>query len=216
MVHQARHFTKLAACGVLTAALLPVCAIPAFSLVKMDVKTVDSAIVYGLKNQEMGLSGLLGPNWVEGEKGALLNVYTPYMMLASKASKLDLSDRPTATDLKTAKDKLGREVAYYRDPKNRLQVKFAVSFYGKAPDFAKTYSARIIGTGRGKDFTLAPAKQVLDQIADPVASESGLYEAVNSYYFKFSELENLQDFRLELTSPQGDPLVFHLNNEKLY
>lgn len=190
----------------------------AFALVKMESRTIDAALVYGMQNQKYGLANLLGPNWIEGENGSLLNVYSPFMMLATKAAKAGLSKNPSKSDLKKARNRFGKEVAYYSDPKNRLQVKFAVSFYGNSPEFAKAYMARIVGFGRGKEFELKPIKQILDQKADPVqgGASGAAYEAINSYYFNFAELEDLEEFKLMLQSPSGPPLEFRMKNERLY
>lgn len=208
----------------------------AFALINMDQKSVNAALIYGMKNQKLGLSQLLGANWVENSEGALLNVYSPFMMLATKAARAGLSTRPSASDLEKARKRFGKEVAFYSDSKNRLTVKFAVSFYGDSPDFAKRYStARIVGIGRGKTFELKPTRQLLDQIADPVGQaltttekgsektasdapprKAALYEAINAYYFQLSDLLDLQEFQLILESPGGPSITFRLNNERLY
>jgi hypothetical protein len=191
---------------------------PAMALVKMDAQAVDAALVYGMKNQKLGLSYLLGDNWIEGENGALLNVYSPFMMVATKASKAGFSSNPTKSELLKARKRFGREVAFYSDIKNRQQVKFSVSFYGDRPSFGKDYSAKIVGFGRGKEFEIVPAKAKLDEIADPVTGgQSGAaYEAVNGYYFNFADLENLDEFTLVLSSPSGPPVQFRMKNAKLY
>jgi hypothetical protein len=134
----------------------------------MSTKAVNAALVYGMKNQKIGISNLLGANWVENADGALLNVYTPFMMIATKASRAKLSQNPSPSDLERARKHFARDVAYYSDANNRHMVKFAVSFYGDSPTFAKYYSARIVGIGRGQNYTLKPEKQILDQIADPL------------------------------------------------
>jgi len=192
--------------------------VPALALAKMDTHTINSALVYGMKNQRAGLSDLLGPNWIEGSNGSLLNVYSPFMMLATKAAKAGLSRKPSKSDLEKARKRFGKDVAFYSDTKNRIQVKFAVSFYGDSPTFAKNYSARIVGFGRGREFDLKPAKQNLDLQADPVSGgQSGAsYEAINAYYFNFADLVDLQEFKLVLESPNGPPLEFSMKNDRLY
>lgn len=212
----ARLFRHAVAGGLL---VLMASFLPAHALLKMDRKSIDAALVYGMKNQKSGLYNLLGTNWIEGEGGALLNVYSPFMMLAGKAAKGGYPSRPTKSDLDKARARFGKEVAFYSDPKNKVQVKFAVSFYGNTPDFAKSYTARIHGIGRGKEFDLKPAKQLLDQIADPISNPtkgSAAYEAVNSYYFNFADIEDLQEYQLVLESPKAPPLTFRINNERLY
>jgi hypothetical protein len=188
---------------------------PASALIKMDSnKMIDAALIYGMQNQKMGIANLLGPNWIEGEKGSLLNVYTPFMVLATKAAHGGFPESPQRKDVDKARTKYGKYVHFFMDPKNKQEVKFAVNFYGPNPGFAKDYKARIVGSGRGRDVELTPFKQFPDQIADPVDGKT--FEAINSYYFRFSELENLQEFKLILESPTGEPLTFRLNNEKLY
>jgi hypothetical protein len=144
---------------------------PAFALLDMNTKSINAALVYGMKNQKIGLSNLLGANWVENADGALLNVYSPFMMLATKASKAHLALLPAPSDLAKARKRFARDIAFYSDSRNRIMVKFSVSFYGDSPSFAKQYSARIVGVGRGRHFDLKPEKQLLDQIADEMGVE---------------------------------------------
>jgi hypothetical protein len=143
-----------------------------FAVIDMSTKAVNAALVYGMKNQKLGISNLLGANWVENADGALLNVYTPFMMLATKASRAKLPQNPAPSDLDRARKHFARDVAFYSDPNNRIMVKFSVSFYGDSPSFAKYYSARIEGIGRGQNYTLKPEKQLLDQVADPLGIET--------------------------------------------
>jgi len=142
--------------------------LPALAVIAMSTKAVNAALVYGMKNQKIGISNLLGANWVENADGALLNVYTPFMMLATKASRAKFPQNPAPSDLARARKRFARDVAYYSDVNNRHMVKFAVSFYGDSPTFAKYYSARIVGVGRGQNYNLKPEKQILDQVADPL------------------------------------------------
>lgn len=190
----------------------------AWGIIPMDKQSIDAALVYGMKNQRASLSTLLGPNWIENEDGALLNIYTPFMVLATKATKGGFPSRPTKSDLQAARKKYGKHVAFYSDPQNRLEVKFAVSFYGNSPSFAKSYEARIEGFGRGKEFNLKPVKRYLDQIADPVKNglSQGQFEAVNSYYFSFKDIANLEEFKLIMESPNGPPVSFRIRTAQLY
>lgn len=191
---------------------------PALALVKMESKTIDAALVYGMRNQKLGLSSILGPNWIEGENGALLNVYSPFMILATKASKAGYSSNPSQSDLNKARKRFAREVAFYSDAKNRLQVKFAVSLFGDSPAFAKNYMAKIVGFGRGKEFEIKPSKVNLDSVANGVTGgqAGATYEAVNGYYFNFADLEDLEEFTLLLESPTAPPVKFRMKNAKIY
>jgi hypothetical protein len=189
-----------------------------FAWLPMDHKTIDAALVYGMKNRGLGLSALLGANWVEGPEGSLLNIYSPFMIIASKVSKTDLPHNPSATDLKEARKRLRREVAFYGDPKNRINVKFAVSLYGSHAAFAQGYHAKIVGDGRGKQFEFLPVKAYPDKLADLVSEGSAntLYQGVNAYYFRLKDLELLEQFTLILTNTEGHQLSFRLKSEQLY
>lgn len=193
-------------------------ALSASAIIKLDRKSLDAAMVYGMKNQKLGIAGILGPNWIENQDGALLNVYTPFMILATKTAHGNFPSRPAPSDLKTARKKYAKYVAFYGDPQNRLQVKFAVSFYGNSPSFAKGYEAHIEGFGRGKEFNLKPVKRFLDQIADPIQNglTQGQYEAVNSYYFSFNDIAAMEEFKLVMESPSGPPVSFRVRTEQLY
>jgi hypothetical protein len=220
MVTQRHRQTKLFSTVLSLAVMLGLAgfSLPAWGIIPMDKQSIDAALVYGMKNQKASLSTLLGPNWIENEDGALLNVYTPFMVLATKASKGGFPSNPAKSDLQAARKKYGKYVAFYGDPKNRLEVKFAVSFYGNSPSFAKSYEARIEGFGRGKEFNLKPVKRYLDQIADPVKNglTQGQYEAVNSYYFNFKDIANLEEFKLIMESPTGPPISFRIRTAQLY
>lgn len=214
----ANCFSKSLKCLLVSALLIATVTNPALALVKMESKTVDAALVYGMRNQKLGLSSILGPNWVEGENGALLNVYSPFMILATKASKAGFSSNPSQSDLNKARKRFAKEVAYYSDTKNRLQVKFAVSLYGGSPSFAKTYTAKIVGFGRGKEFEIKPAKVNLANVANGITGgqAGATYEAVNGYYFNFADLENLEEFSLILESPTSPAVKFRMKNAKIY
>lgn len=57
------------------------------ALIKMDAEGINLALKYGMQNSGMGLYSILGGNWIEGPGGALLNIYTPFMMLATEAAR---------------------------------------------------------------------------------------------------------------------------------
>lgn len=218
MLSHLQRLTKLFSILSITTLAMAVGMPLASAIIPMDTHNIDAAIVYGMKNQKLGIANILGPNWIENEDGALLNVYTPFMVLATKAARGNYPINPTKSDLKAARKKFGKYTAFYMDPNNRHEVKFAVSFYGDSPTFAKTYEARIEGTGRGKEFSLKPTKRYPDQIADPVKNglTQGKYEAINSYYFKLSDVINLDEFRLILESPNGKPISFRIRGDRLY
>ena len=212
----ARH--RLAVFGLLGIGLAIGWASSAQAWVKVDPPhSVNAALVYGMKGSRLNLATLLGDNWIEGENGALLNVYSPFMMLATKAAKAGFPVKPAKSDLEAARKRFARNVMYYSDTKNRFMVKFSVSFYGDNPDFAKAYNAHIVGFGRGKEFNLKPEKQILDQVADAIngGQSNGNYEAINAYYFYFTDLVDLDELKLILESPNGPPVEFRMKAERL-
>lgn len=190
---------------------------PARALVKMDKQSVDLALKYGMQNAGMGYSTLLGGNWLEGPDGMLLNIYTPFMMLASKAYQGGFSREPDEAEVKKARGRYGRLITTYTDPKNRTEIKFAVSMYGDDPAFATRYRGWIEGFGRGRDFKVSPVRVLYQKEAhkDTEASQKP-YEAVNSYYFNFDDVSVLDDYRFILETPDGERAVFKIRNDKIY
>jgi hypothetical protein len=186
----------------------------ASALVPMDTpETVNHAIRYGMACHRKGLHKLLGPNWKETPTGTLLNVYTPYMVLAGKAARLNPIKGDEATRLKEAKAKL----LYLKDPNNKHQVKFAVSMLGNYPAFAQSWEATLEGLGSGRSYALNPKKQLRPLKANK--SRTGrVYEAVLSYYYNVSDVQKLEgDYTLVLRSKTGEEEQrFMLNNENLF
>lgn len=178
-------------------------------------ESINRAILYGLKNQDYGLYTLLGPNWIEGPDGALLNIYSPFMLLASQITHENMAYNTSKEHLKEARERLGRILRYMTDPHEPQEVKFSVSFFGNRPEFADQTKARIVGFGRGREVSLEPSRKILDEVADPVPGEEGLYSAINAWYFKFEDLESLNQYRLILTRPDGSELAFDINNERI-
>jgi hypothetical protein len=190
----------------------------ASALVPMDTpETVNHAIRYGMACHRKGLHKLLGPNWKETATGTLLNVYTPYMVLAAKAAKLNPIKGDDPTRLKEAKAKLQRELVYLKDPNNVHQVKFAVSMLGTSPTFAQNWEATLEGLGNGRSYALKPKKQLRPLKASK--SRTGrVYEAVFAYYYNVSDVQKLEgDYTLVLRSKTGEEEQrFMLNNENLF
>ena len=213
------HLTRFAlACGLAVGCLpLP----SAHALVLMDVVTINHAIKYGAVKQNSGYQGLLGPNWIVGENGTLLNVYTPYMMLAAKAMRLNLPAELTDADLKQARENLGKELRYLRDDKQTKTTKFMLSFLGEGSTFHKGITAKLVGRGRGRNYEVSPSKSLIPNAASPLAagaSRAASHEAIVSFYFKLADQLKLEgDYQLIVTLPtQADPMVFTLNNDNLY
>jgi len=208
---------KTRALAVLTALLLLVWTIPqsAKALIKLDSDSINDAIKYGLQNEDAGLYELLGPNWIEGKDGALLNVYSPFMLIATMAAKKGLPSDTGDANVKEARRRLVRIISRLEDPHDPLKIKFAVSFLGPTPDFASHYAARIEGVGRGRTAEVKPVTNYLEkQAAD--AGTGGLFQAVNSYYFNYDDLVNFEEYDLILENPEGKQVIFHVKNSEIY
>ena len=202
----------------LTLSLALLLASPALALEKIGTtESINKAITHAARHREAGLAAVLDTNWQEGENGALLNVYTPFMMVATKAAKLQLPAEPQVEDFQSARKNMGRLISQLQDPKMTQEVKFALSFYGEKPDFASHYRARIQGYGRGAEVNLKPVRQIIDKVADPVPNaRDNPYMAINSYYFDFNELAPLEEIQFIVESPSGESHVFRLNAKSLY
>lgn len=191
--------------------------LPAMALVKIDKQSVNLALKYGMQNAGLGYSTLLGNNWMESGDGTLLNIYTPFMMIASKSYSGGFPSKPSEQDLKDARGRYGRLITQLTDPKNPLHVKFSVSLFGDDPAFAMGYQGWIEGFGRGKEFTLKPVRQLRQRSAykDEGANVKP-YEAVNAYYFNFGDLELLDDYQFILEDANGERTVFKIRNDRIY
>jgi hypothetical protein len=171
-----------------------------------------------MQNKGLGLRNLLGGNWLEGPDGMLLNIYTPFMMLATKTYRGDYPENPSEEDLKKAKGKYARLITTLKDPNQRQEVKFSVAMYGDNPAFAANYRSRIQGFGRGKEFVLKPVRELRQKIAnaDPEVKVNP-YEAINAYYFDFKDLAILEDYQFILeNSDTGQVVTFRIRNGSIF
>lgn len=207
---------NLFALFVLSVAIVCSSLLPARALVTLDNESINIAIKYGLQNKRLGLSTILGPNWIEGPEGSLLNIYTPFMLVATQASKKNLPEDPTPEEIKTCRRKVARIINRLTDPKEPQMVKFSLFFYGHDIDFAKRSTAKIIGVGRGQEVVLQPSRKILDEIANESQGNVGMFEGINAYYFKFTDVEPLEKYRLIITRPDGTQLEFTIHNERIY
>lgn len=193
---------------------------PASALIRMDAEGINLALKYGMQNSGLGLFSLLGPNWIEGPEGSLLNIYTPFMMLATKAARGGYPTDPTDQDIKDARKRYYKTLRTIRSPREPLVVKFSVSLYGETPGFANALDARVQGIGRGKSFNIRPYRTLKQKKALEVPDmDYKPYEAMNAYYFEFSQLENMDEFSLILTNPRQPeqaPIVFRVKRDKIY
>lgn len=187
---------------------------PALALTHLSDRTINEAVVYGLENQETDLSTFLGGNWREGQGGALLNIYTPYIEIARSVQHRNISgDNITPEVVAEARQKAIEDVHYiWRHPK----VKFMVSLYGETPRFAREYFAVIEGVGKGRNFTIHPTKSIPQYLAE---EEKGAVErpftAINAYHFKYEDIAPLDEFTLKLYGKGMEPITFKIRNNEI-
>jgi hypothetical protein len=195
-----------------------VCAQPAQALIRMDTESITMALKYGMANQNKGLAGVLGSNWMEGPDGALLNIYTPFMLLATKVSKAGYPTEPTEEDLNRARKEFRRDVVGLTDAQEKQRVKFALSFFGDDETFAVNTTARLEGVAEGRTIVLKPVRELRQPslTVKPSQLYTGKYEAINSYYFLLEDLMKFESFDIVFTPKTGEPIRFHVSNQQIY
>ncbi|MFN8615057.1 MAG: hypothetical protein U0003_04010 [Vampirovibrionales bacterium] len=209
---------------------------PSWAFIPLDPPGINQALRYGLEHGRFGLADVLGPNWIEKPDGTLLNIYSPFMMLATKVAK---GRHPANESLTAIKKHYKRDIEKLTSPYYPVEVKFSLSSFGNDAKFARRLKARIEGVGRGKQFKLYPTKTIAPPFATalPSNNEGPLeYEAVTAFYFAAAPLNQLETFTLtiEEVSPTAnskksskenvtpttellrEPLVFHLKRDRLY
>jgi hypothetical protein len=194
--------------------------LPSHALVNMaQGENIDLAIRYGVKMQDAGVQAMLGDQWREGPDGMLLNVYTPFMVLASKAARSNTPSNPTLKNLQATKRKLQRTITDMRDPHYPPLVKFVVALYGDNVAFGLTVNAEVRGlSDKEPPRPVALSKQLRPRVAvqsDPERNPN-LFEAVNAYYFKADDLAKFDQFEFVVTQPGKDPVVFKFSTAQLY
>lgn len=200
----------------LLSSVLPV----SMAMENIDAAGINKAIRYGIAQSNLGLYSLLGPNWIEAPDGTLLNVYTPFMLLASRVARGGY-ENPDPSDalLKKIRKRYRKTLRLFTDSRNPAQVKFSVSMYGNSAQFARSLDARIEGIGRGKKFRLKAIKSVHQKFATPLQNPregEANFEAINSYYFDFKQLRYLDEFRLIVGEREQEPKVtFFVNNNSI-
>lgn len=184
---------------------------PACALMPLSDRSINEAVQYGLENQETGLSTFLGSNWKEGQDGALLNIYTPFIEIARFAAKRQGSPNPSPEKIAEVRHEIRKDIDYiWQHP----TVKFMVSLYGDNPSFAKNLYAMIEGVGRGRTYRLYPAVSIPQYLA---TQEKGVdikpYAAINAYHFKFEDIEQLDEYELKLYGKGITPITFKILNK---
>lgn len=199
---------RLLTTSVIYALLFSVFALPASAMEVLSDRSINRALDYGMRNQDLGMSLFMGGNWREGANGTLLNIYTPYMDIARAVVHKDLTDDPKPEDIGKARKVLVEDINYiWHHP----TVKFMVSMYGPVPNFAGKYYARIDGVGHGRSFTLYPSKMIPQLRADKDPNvTNNPFTAINAYHFRYEDIIQLDEFTLKLYGKDMEPITFKL------
>ncbi|MDH4378740.1 MAG: hypothetical protein QE263_02385 [Vampirovibrionales bacterium] len=184
---------------------------PSSALVPLDGAGINQAVRHGIEHGRFGLAEVLGPNWMEKADGTLLNIYSPFMMLATKISK---SLYPANESLKKVKKLHHGDIDRLTNLHYPVEVKFSLSSFGPTATFPSRRKARIEGIGRGKHFviypvrTLAPLKATAVGAVDDArgGTAANEYEAVIAYYFKIEPITNMDSFDLIVEDAPEKPL----------
>jgi hypothetical protein len=190
---------------------------PAVALVRMDRESIDMALKYGIKHQGSTFQELLGPNWIEGPDGILVNVYTPFMLLASRAAKGGFPIEPSDTDLQAARTKYARTIRDFGDEAHPPNVKFALSLQVNSPYEAAYTKAFVEGYAKGRLLRLKPTRSYPQPSATLLQQgNKPVYDAISSYYFSFPEVAEMETFDLVLEPKDKPPIRIPVNNQSIY
>ncbi len=211
--------------GLLAALLVSTLALAtpaANALVPVDAKGINQAVRYGMERGHYGLSELLGPNWMERADGTLLNIYTPFMMIAANVAKGGHPANPTPKEIKKAHKMHSRVIRSMTNIRYQSEAKFVLSLYGDSNKFQRTIAAKIEGIGHGKTFTLKPSKRIIGRFAQPIDGDKKTatqWEGVNAYYFPMKTLLHLDEYDITFYDYAEDstmePISFHINNNRI-
>ncbi|MBK8189237.1 MAG: hypothetical protein IPK79_02180 [Vampirovibrionales bacterium] len=209
----------LLSCLLAAVCVLLFAATPTRAMTRLDAAGVSKALRYGMSQSGMGLMSLLGGNWLEAADGTLLNIYTPYMLLAAKAARGGYPNNPGEDDVRHARKRYAGLISSIQSVRDPVTVKFSVALTGESAGFASGLKARIEGAGRGRAFQLRPTRQIQQKTAVAVPNvKIRPFEAINAYYFSFEDLMNMDEFRLILEdprAPQSEPIVFRVRTDRI-
>lgn len=208
----------------------------ASALINLDDDSVKIAIKYGLDNKYSSAKELLGPNWIEGQEGLLITIFSPFIQLATKAKSQNVPGS-SDEDIVLVKRRLGRQL---NQIKTRQQVRFIVQLVGDSPKFAKEYSAKIEEMrdpdvveeeekNKGKGFWVfkskgakKPKKIAPEQVVQQTTAEMDHYNpmhpysATNSYNFEFDAVNKFDKFYFILVGPDEKEIRFLVDKNAIF
>ena len=205
------------------------------ALINIDDESIKISIKYGLDNKYSTSKELLGPNWIEGENGVIISIYSPFIQLATKAKSQNV---PGATDedIILVKRRLGRQL---NQIKTRQDVRFIVQIVGDDPGFAQKFKAHIEeyienpdseeAKKEGKGFWIfknkgpRKAKKITpgNEVKQPKAELDHYnpvhpYSATNSYNFTFAQVDKYDKFYFVLTGADEKPIKFLIDKNAIF
>ena len=188
------------------------------ALIKIDDESIDIAITYGLKSKGMSTRDLLNSNWINDGTGQILNIYSPFIQIATKTTDQNSTGK-VEEDLKAIKKRLSTKIDRIVD---KNEVRFLVALYGNTEDFAQNYKAHIIdvneynGPNQKKNI-IKPRKADIQKIAEKDNfAPLHPFSSVNCYVFKFNDLFELKEYYFVLTNEKGEEVKYKINNEEIF
>ncbi|MEW5821922.1 MAG: hypothetical protein AB1782_17135 [Cyanobacteriota bacterium] len=206
-----------------------------FALINLDDESVKISIKYGLDNKYSTTKELMGPNWIEGENGVIITIYSPFIQLASKAKSQNVPGS-SDEDILLVKRRLGRQL---NQIKTRMDIRFIVQLVGDDETFAKEYDARIEEVQdeedtaeeqkKGKGFWIfkdkgpkKPKKVSPESIVKQNKAELDNwnpvhpYSATNSYNFDFERVNKFEKFYFILVGPDEKETRFLVDKNAIF
>lgn len=208
------------------------------ALINLDDESVKIAIKYGLDNKYSTTKDLLGPNWIEGEGGILITIFSPFIQLASKAKSQNVPGS-SDEDIILVKRRLGRQMNQIT---TRQEVRFIVQLVGDDEGTCKGYEAHIEEILNEEDFydesgqektkgfwffkkkasevkakKITPEKVVKQNSAEldhynPVHP----YSCTNSYNFNFEKVNKYEKFNFVLKGPDDKEIKFVVDKNAIF
>ena len=206
------------------------------ALIKLDPDSIKISIKYGLDNKYSTSKSLLGPNWMEGDDGIIINIFSPFIQLATKAKSQNVPGA-SEEDIMLVKKRLGRQL---KEIETRNDIRIIVQLVGDKEDCCKNYEAYIEEVieedenpdkekKKTKGFWIfkfnkdrKPTKITPDREVRQDKAEMDRYNpyhpyyGTNSYNFNFNRVNKLDKFVFILKGPKDKKVIFPIEKNVIF
>jgi len=208
----------------------------AHALIKLDPDSIKIAIKYGLDNKYSTSKSILGPNWMEGDDGVIINIFSPFIQLATKAKSQNVPGA-SEEDIILVKKRLGKQL---NEIQTRQEIRIIVQLVGDKEDFGKNYEAYIEefiekNENDAKDgdkevgfwlfkfkkhksaAKITPNKEIRQDKAELDSyNPYHPYSCTNSYNFSFDKVNKLEKFNVVLKGPKDKQIKFLVEKNVIF